>query len=674
MPSSSNHPLLEISGLRIAFRQNGASHPAVLDASFALRPGEMLALVGESGSGKSVSALSLLGLLPANAVVEAGRALFQGHDLLTLPPDEIRALAGRRLAMIFQEPMTALNPVLTVGWQIEEVLRRHQGRGRAESRRLAVDLLAQVGIPDPEQRVDDYPHQLSGGMRQRVMIAMALAGQPELLIADEPTTALDVTVQAQIMDLLQALRRQYGTAILLITHNLALVREQADRVAVMYAGSIVETAACEDLFRQPAHPYTRLLLRSIPTVDQRGQRLAAISGAVPRPDEKIPGCRFASRCPLAQPQCRAAAPSFRDLGQGHGAACHLAGTPLPAATAASASASAAVPGTPCAPASPVLQVTGLRVWFPCPGGFPRRTAGQIKAVDGIDFCLRPRETLALVGESGCGKTTAGKALVGLAPVSAGSIVAHGRTELQNLRQRELQPFRKTIQMIFQDPFSSLDPRLTIGETIAEGMEIHCPRHTARERHAIMAGLIAKVGLPTDALGRYPHQFSGGQRQRIGLARSLAVNPDVVICDECTSALDVSVQAQILNLLKDLQAELGLAYLFITHDLGVVSFLADRIAVMYLGRVVEQGLTHEVLAAPRHPYCKALLASAPTLEPSGGRSGKLRAPGDVPSPVNPPSGCHFHPRCPHAKAACRAGAPPRADFSPTHFCVCHFPLG
>ena len=667
MSSQPEQPLLAVSGLRIAFHQGDAGVTAVQDASFAIKPAEMLALVGESGSGKSITALSLLGLLPPTAVLEAGQAHFHGRDLLALPMAERRALTGRRIAMIFQEPMTALNPVLSVGWQIGEVLKQHHGLPGADRQRRVFDLLAQVGIPDPEQRAGDYPHQLSGGMRQRVMIAMALAGQPELLIADEPTTALDVTVQAQIMDLLQTLRRQYGTAILLITHNLALVSEQADRVAVMYAGSIVETAGRDDLFRQPAHPYTRLLLRSIPSVDQRGQRLAAITGSVPKPEEAIPGCRFAPRCPLAIPRCQTEVPPFRDLGRGHGAACHLAGSPLPEGQAA-----AARPGGGGEPA-PVLQVTGLQVWFPRQSGLLRRTTGYVKAVDGIDFTLRPRETLALVGESGCGKTTAGKALVGLAPVGAGSIVVHGQTDLNDLRPRALRPFRQTIQMIFQDPFSSLDPRLTIGETIAEGMEIHQPGHTSGERCALMAELVAKVGLPADALRRYPHQFSGGQRQRIGLARSLAVNPAVVICDECTSALDVSVQAQILNLLKDLQSELGLAYLFITHDLGVVSFLADRIAVMYLGRIVEHGLTAEVLTAPRHPYSKALLAAAPTLDNAGGRP-KLRLPGDVPSPVNPPTGCHFHPRCPCAQAVCRSTPPPRTGFSPTHSCTCHFPVG
>ncbi len=670
MSSQPEQPLLAVSGLRIAFHQGDADVTAVQDASFAIRTGEMLALVGESGSGKSITALSLLGLLPPTAVLEAGQAHFQGRDLLALPMAERRALTGRRIAMIFQEPMTALNPVLSVGWQIGEVLKQHHGLPGADRQRRVFDLLAQVGIPDPEQRAGDYPHQLSGGMRQRVMIAMALAGQPELLIADEPTTALDVTVQAQIMDLLQTLRRQYGAAILLITHNLALVSEQADRVAVMYAGSIVETAGRDDLFRQPAHPYTRLLLRSIPSVDQRGQRLAAITGSVPKPEEAIPGCRFAPRCPLAIPRCQTDVPPFRDLGGGHGAACHLAGAPLPDAPPATAACpDQAVP----APSAPVLQVTGLQVWFPQQSGLLRRTTGYVKAVDGIDFTLRPRETLALVGESGCGKTTAGKALVGLAPVGAGSIVVHGQTDLNGLRPRALRPFRQTIQMIFQDPFSSLDPRLTVGETIAEGMEIHHPGLTSGERQARMAELLAKVGLPADARRRYPHQFSGGQRQRIGLARSLAVNPAVVICDECTSALDVSVQAQILNLLKDLQHELGLAYLFITHDLGVVSFLADRIAVMYLGRIVEHGLTAEVLTAPRHPYSKALLAAAPTLDNAGGRP-KLRLPGDVPSPVNPPTGCHFHPRCPCAQEICRAAPPPRTDFSPTHSCSCHFPVG
>ena len=529
--------------------------------------------------------------------------------------------------MIFQEPMTALNPVLTVGWQIGEVLKQHHRLPRAERQRRVVDLLTQVGIPDPEQRASDYPHQLSGGMRQRVMIAMALAGQPELLIADEPTTALDVTVQAQIMDLLQTLRRQYGTAILLITHNLALVNEQADRVAVMYAGSIVETAGCDDLFRRPAHPYTRLLLRSIPSVDQRGQRLAAITGSVPKPEEEIPGCRFAPRCPLATPQCQTAAPLFRDLAPNHGVACHLADTPLPEVQT-----DAAVSKDDAPPPTPVLQVTGLQVWFPRQSGLFRRTTGYVKAVDGIDFTLWPGETLALVGESGCGKTTAGKALVGLAPINAGSIVVHGKTDLNGLHPRALRPFRQTIQMIFQDPFSSLDPRLTIGETIAEGMEIHQPGLTSNERQTRMTDLIAKVGLPADALRRYPHQFSGGQRQRIGLARSLAVNPAVVICDECTSALDVSVQAQILNLLKDLQHELGLAYLLSPRPRRR-QLLAERIAVMYLGRIVEHGQTEEVMTS-RGILTKALRQPQPRTALTAGLSCACPATSPAPSTRRP----------------------------------------
>ena len=648
--SKENDILLDVKNLRIGFRQGGTIARAVEDTSFSIRRGELLALVGESGSGKSVTAMSLLGLLPeVSAVISNGTAMFDGHDLLKMSHKELSDIRGNRISMIFQEPMTALNPVLTIGWQIGEVLKRHRGLDAEETRKQVIELLRKVGIPSPEKRAEDYPHQLSGGMRQRVMIAIALACRPELLIADEPTTALDVTVQAQIMDLLAELRSEYGTSVLFITHNLALVREQADRVAVMYAGSIMEQGTCEEIFKAPMHPYTRLLMQSVPSTTQRGRRLASIAGMVPKGTDIITGCGFASRCPFKSDACDAQKPLLEAFDGSHEVAClrmkELQQLEKSSDKAENASAQNG---------QTVLKVNDLRVWFPVKAGILKRTVGHVKAVDGISFELKKGETLAVVGESGCGKTTIGKSIVGLAPRTEGDVLlADGNGEMTH---PDMETLRQRVQMIFQDPFSSLDPRLMVGETIEEGMEVHGVGKDAAERQSLMEKLSTRVGLSPDVLNRYPHQFSGGQRQRIGLARALAVNPEVIICDECTSALDVSVQAQILNLLKELQKELGLSYLFITHDLSVVSYLADRVAVMYLGRIVEEGEAADVLQSPKHPYTKALMAAAPRVEADGKRT-VLRLAGEVPSALNPPKGCHFHPRCPHCLEKCRLETPP-----------------
>ncbi len=650
MNCKENDILLDVKNLRIGFRQGGTIARAVEDTSFFIRRGELLALVGESGSGKSVTAMSLLGLLPeVSAVISNGTAMFDGHDLLKMSRKELSDIRGNRISMIFQEPMTALNPVLTIGWQIGEVLRRHRGLDKEETRKQVVELLRKVGIPSPEKRAEDYPHQLSGGMRQRVMIAIALACRPELLIADEPTTALDVTVQAQIMDLLAELRSEYGTSVLFITHNLALVREQADRVAVMYAGSIMEQGTCEEIFKAPIHPYTRLLMQSVPSTTQRGRRLASIAGMVPKGTEVIPGCGFAGRCPFKTDACDAQKPSLSVMDGGHEVAC-LRLKELQQLEKSSDKAE----NVHSQNGQTVLKVNGLRVWFPVKAGILKRTVGHVKAVDGISFELKKGETLAVVGESGCGKTTIGKSIVGLAPRTEGDVMLSVNNG--EMTQPDMATLRQRVQMIFQDPFSSLDPRLMVGETIEEGMEVHGIGKDAAERRALMEKLSIRVGLSPDVLNRYPHQFSGGQRQRIGLARALAVNPEVIICDECTSALDVSVQAQILNLLKELQEELGLSYLFITHDLSVVSYLADRVAVMYLGRIVEEGEAADVLQSPKHPYTKALMAAAPRVEADGKRT-VLRLAGEVPSALNPPKGCHFHPRCPHCMEKCRLETPP-----------------
>ena len=654
--------LIDVKNLCIDFKQGNRLLRAVDHCSFSIAPGEMLALVGESGSGKSVTALSLMGLLPRPAgIVSEGNVLFQGKELLSLPEEELNALRGNRISMIFQEPMTALNPVLTVGWQVAEILRQHTELSKASCEAEAISLLEKVGIPDAARRAQEYQHQMSGGMRQRVMIAMALACKPDFIIADEPTTALDVTVQAQIMELLDSLRRETGTAILLITHNLALVRQKADRVAVMYAGTIVECAPCEELFRSPSHPYTRLLLASIPSAASRGIPLQTIAGQVPAPGTHLPGCRFQPRCPYAGPECEREAPSCTNIGNDalpHLVHCHR--SPLPPMAISNERHSQEE--TQEAPL-PLLRIENLHLHFPVRTSLFGKPV-WLKAVNDVSLTLRRGESLALVGESGCGKTTLGRSIIRLLQPTSGSIFLDTSPNLATLSEKELKPYRRRMAMVFQDPFSSLDPRMMVEDTIAEGLDAYGLHQKDRRRY--LEELSAKVGLSPDFLKRYPHQFSGGQRQRIGLARALALQPELVICDECTSALDVSVQAQILNLLIELKHTLGLSYLFITHDLSVVSYIADRIAIMYLGQIVEEGTASEILGHAAHPYTQCLLASAPTIEGTAPSSPAIQ--GELPSPLSPPEGCPFHPRCPHADEACRQ-MPPWHNLSSTHRCRC-----
>jgi peptide/nickel transport system ATP-binding protein len=567
------------------------------------------------------------------------------------------------MAMIFQEPATSLNPVLTVGRQIGEVLERHLGlRGEVAADRM-LDLLRQVGIADPERRLNEYPFQLSGGMKQRVMIAIALAGEPELLIADEPTTALDVTVQAQILDLLAKLQAERGMGMLLITHDLGVVARMAHRIGVMYAGELVEVASREEFFSRPKHPYTQALFEALPEISRRGLRLRTIPGQVPSLAAMPTGCRFADRCAHVMPVCRELSPPWREIAAGHAVRCHWHGEAM-----ADDGSQHAVTELDIDPGRPFLQIDGLKVHFPIRKGFLQRTVGHVRAVDGVSLAISAGRTLALVGESGCGKTTVGKALLQLIPPTAGSVMLGG-SELVGLKGRRLRSVRRHMQMIFQDPFASLNPRLRVGEIIAEGMGALGVEPDSSARTQAVAALLQQVGLAVEAIDRYPHEFSGGQRQRIAIARALAVQPELLICDEPTSALDVSVQAQILNLLKKLQAELGVAYLFITHNFAVVEYLAHDVAVMYLGRIVEQGRAEEVLRSPRHPYTQALLSAvpAPRLE---GQTAITRLPGETPSPANPPSGCHFHSRCPQAMDVCRQHYPEVTGVSGTHTVSCH----
>ncbi len=656
--------MLQVDNLRLGFVAGKAALAAVDGISFSISRGETFALLGESGCGKSATAQGIMRLLPAAGRILGGSIRLDGVDLLDLPEADMRAYRGRRMAMIFQEPATSLNPVLTVGQQIGEVLDRHLNLRGAAARERMLDLLRQVGIADPERRLDEYPFQFSGGMKQRVMIAIALAGEPDLLIADEPTTALDVTVQAQILDLLARLQAERGMAILLITHDLGVVARMAHRIGVMYAGELVEVAERETFFQKPAHPYTQALFAALPEVGRRGLPLATIPGQVPSLAAMPPGCRFAARCAHVMPVCQERSPDWRSAAGEAKVRCHWQGEATPDSTMRHAVTELDLP-----PARAFLEVDALQVHFPIRKGILQHTVGHVRAVDGVSLSLSPGRTLALVGESGCGKTTAGKALLQLIEPTDGSVRLGGQ-QLVGLKGKRLRAARRHMQMVFQDPFASLNPRLRVGEIIAEGMQALRVDGDGHSPDEAIAALLQQVGLPADAAGRYPHEFSGGQRQRIAIARALAVQPELLICDEPTSALDVSVQAQILNLLKKLQAELGVAYLFITHNFGVVEYLAHDVAVMYLGRIVEQGRAEEVLAQPRHPYTQALLSAvpAPRLEGSGE---VIRLAGETPSPAKPPAGCHFHPRCPKATEQCRTAYPAATTVSVTHAVHCHF---
>ncbi|MDW8468484.1 MAG: ABC transporter ATP-binding protein [Burkholderiales bacterium] len=638
---------------------------AVDGVDLELRRGECVALVGESGCGKSTTALSVLRLLPETGRIAEGRVLLEGTDLVALPEAAMRAVRGRRIAMIFQEPSAALNPVLTVGRQILEVIWRHTPlRGRA-ARARALELLAQVGMPDAARRMDEFPFQLSGGLKQRVMIAAALAADPEVLLADEPTTALDVTIQAQILELLARLQAERGLAVMLVTHDLGIVAQMAQRVAVMYAGQIVEAASREQFLRAPQHPYSRKLFEALPAAEKRAAALAVIPGQVPPLTGEFRGCRFAERCDEAIERCRWVAPRMVALADGHLVRCLVREEKGPAAAVGEPTLLAPRAEPQAAASAPLLEVRDLKVHFPIRRGVLRRTVGWVRAVDGISLEIRAGRTLALVGESGCGKTTAGKAILRLLPLSGGTVRFDG-ADLATLGRERLRRLRRAMQIVFQDPYGSLNPRLRVGDILAEGMRALGVGASDAERERRIAALLEQVGLPAEAAARYPHEFSGGQRQRIAIARALAVEPRLVVCDEPTSALDVSVQAQILNLLRELQARLGLAYLFITHNIAVVEYLAHEVAVMYLGRIVEQGTAEEVLGAPKHPYTEALLAAVPRI---AGRRERARLAGELPSPVDPPSGCHFHPRCPKARPECRERWPAPVRLSPTRTVNC-----
>ncbi|OUR73793.1 ABC transporter ATP-binding protein [Methylophaga sp. 41_12_T18] len=660
--------LLQVKGLKTWLGNHDQPFRAVDGLDFTIKKGQTFALLGESGCGKSMTALSLLRLHPQPiSRIVAGEVTLAGQNLLALSELEMQHIRGRRIAMIFQEPQSSLNPVLTVGEQIAECLRWHFELTSQEVQTRTIELLASVGIPDVEQRSKEYPHQLSGGMKQRIMIAMALAGEPELLIADEPTTALDVTIQAQILDLLKQIQQDTGMAILLISHDLAVVSQMADHVAVMYAGQIVETASRSQFFTQHQHPYTGKLFEALPSEQKREQRLTVIKGNVPPLNQQFIGCRFAERCEFSLHHCQSAVPQWYEI-NGHGVRCHLFDPASDMEHVMVEQAQYTSKLSEVLPAEKtVLAVNGLKVHFPIRKGLFQRVVGHVKAVDGVSLTINQAETVALVGESGCGKTTVGKGILQLVDVTAGQVSYKGEL-LTQLSNHQLKQYRSDLQIIFQDPFSSMNPRMTVEQIIEEGLLSKADDSDAKQRSNRIDVLLQRVGLTADIKYRYPHEFSGGQRQRICIARALATDPKVIICDEPTSALDVSVQAQILNLLRDIQHEFGLSYLFITHNISVVNYLAHRVAVMYLGRIVEQGSRDEVLNSPQHPYTQALLAAVPELD-SSKQTEVIRLSGELPSPANPPQGCHFHQRCPHVMEQCRKNYPQQTTLTDSHQVRC-----
>jgi peptide/nickel transport system ATP-binding protein len=660
-PSRSPQPrakpaLLEVEDLHVHFLTSRGMVRAVEGLSYHVDPGEIVAIVGESGSGKSVSALSVMRLLPRHtARIPKGRIAFNGRNLLDLNDEQMREIRGRDISMIFQEPMTSLNPILTIGTQLTEPLLIHMGMTQEQANTRAIELLGLVGIPDPAQRLDQYPHQFSGGMRQRVMIAIGLACNPKLIIADEPTTALDVTIQAQILELMKNLSRKLNIALVIITHNLGVVARYADRVIVMYSAKLVEEGDADPVFHSPRHPYTMGLLRSVPRLDRpRGAKLETIEGLPPNAASPPSGCRFAPRCPYRIAVC-AQEPPLSSTDTGSLSRCHRH-KDIADGKIVWAAPEAGVRRVIKENGQPLLSVRNLIKHFTVSGSL-RGKPDVVRAVHDVNFDIYPGETLGLVGESGCGKTTVGRLILQLEKSTGGEIRFEG-VDLAKTTAAEMKAVRRKVQVIFQDPYSSLNPRMTIGQIISEPLHVYklAPGRKAQDER--VAQLLEQVGLRPEMAARYPHQLSGGQRQRVGIARALAMEPSFIVCDEAVSALDVSIQGQIINLLEDLQHRLGLAYLFIAHDLAVVRHISMRVVVMYFGRVMEIADSDEIYREPLHPYTRALLDAAPIPDPD---VEKERAPrlikGELPSHLSPPSGCVFNTRCPIPTPYCGGGAPP-----------------
>jgi peptide/nickel transport system ATP-binding protein len=677
--------LLQVEALTTHLVLPGRTMQAVDGVSFQIEAGETVGLVGESGCGKSMTGASILRLLPEGGRIVSGSVRLDGHDLTALPEPAMARVRGSEIGMVFQDPMTALNPTMSIGEQIAESLLIHRAEPKAGIRNRTLELLDMVGVPRPTERMASYPHQLSGGLRQRVCIAIALACQPRLLIADEPTTALDVSIQDQILSLIQRLKRELSMAVLLITHDMGVIPEHTDRVLVMYAGQIIESASRIALFTQARHPYTEALLAAVPTVTT-GVRtvLATIPGAPPDLAHPAAHCRFVPRCRYATPECAERMPALRSDGDGHAYACfhprsavggQVGAVPADPPVQVIAKEEEPVPERVL---EPLLVLDNVVKEFPVRGGFTRRVIGTVQAVSGVSLTVHRGETYGLVGESGCGKTTIGRLRVGLETPDSGTVAIQGR-EAGRAGPRTRRRQRRDLQMVFQDPYASLDPRMRVQSILAEPLAVQ-RMFTRSERDQRVAQLLREVGLPVSSGRQLPREFSGGQRQRIGFARALALGPLLIVADEPVSALDVSIRSQLLNLMVRLQADHDLALVMVSHDLSVIRYIADRVGVMYLGKLVETGPTASVYEAPAHPYTAGLLEAVPVAD-TRARAGRERAAirGELPSPMTPPSGCRFRTRCPRAQEVCAAVEPPmrplrrQAAGAAPHQTACHFPL-
>lgn len=665
--------VLEVQNLQTHFFTDSGVVRAVDGVSFNVAPGEIVGIVGESGSGKSVTALSIMRLLEGQARIVGGKVLFRGRDVLNMGLEELRQLRGGDVAMVFQDPMSSLNPVLRIGRQLSEAMTVH-GRSEADAAQRAVSLLGSMGITAPERAVASYPHQFSGGMRQRVVIAMGLSNEPALLLADEPTTALDVTVQAQILDLLKDLNRDYGTAVVLISHDLGVIAGICSRVIVMYAGEVVEEGPTESVLSNPRHPYTWALMNASPRVGEslKNRRLASIEGMPPDPFDQPAGCRFAPRCPFRKPVCDEHPPLF-EMQTGQTSRCWVAHAGeqflkpvLPVVTVYDDPVAAPISAT-----KPLLQAEKLVKYFPISGGMFGKP-GVVHAVDGVDLSVWPGEVVGIVGESGCGKSTLGSTLLRLFKPDSGRIVFDGH-DITDASPSVLRPLRRRMQMIFQNPYASLNPRMTIGRTLGEPLRFHgLTVGETQTRNRVME-LLDLVGLGTRIIDRYPHEFSGGQRQRVAIARAIALEPALIVADEPISALDVNIQAQIINLLADLRERFNLTYLFIAHDLAVVRHISDRVVVLHLGQVAEIAPSAELFANPLHPYTRFLISAIPVPDVAVERQRqRLVLSGEAASAVAPPSGCRFRTRCPIAQEICAEVNPAPLERTPGHFVACHFP--
>jgi peptide/nickel transport system ATP-binding protein len=689
-------PVLEIQGLSTHITRTRAVVQAVGNVDLRIEAGETLGLVGESGSGKSMTGLSILGMLPPGGSIVSGSIKLDGRELVGLSADDLRKLRGNEIAMIFQDPLTSLDPTKNIGSQVAEPVRLHRGGSKQAALDRAAEMLDLVGVPQPKERLGDYPHQLSGGLRQRVMIAMALTCEPKLLIADEPTTALDVTIQAQILALLDDLKSRLGMAMLLITHDMGVIAGHADRVNVMYAGRLVETTDTTTLFSQMRHPYTQALLGSIPRLSQASkQKLFSIPGIPPDLAHLPTGCKFAPRCSHATDVCRGDEPPLSSESPGHRFACyHPVNGPLAVVSSngvgkeptdaqtgrvvgstgvlTAADRADAYPDPEPAPDGTLLEVRSLVKDFPVAVGVLQRRIGNLHAVSGVSFAVAAGETFGLVGESGCGKTTIGRMIVALEPPTSGQVMMRGR-DISKIRGTELRRYRRDLQLMFQDPYSSLDPRMRVSDIIREPLELQ-RIGSRKEQQDRVFELLSEVGLPRAAVEHFPHEFSGGQRQRIGLARALALSPQVIVADEPVSALDVSIRAQVLNVMKRLQAAHNLTYIVISHDLAVVKYMADRIGVMYMGKLVEMGVAKDIYESAAHPYTAGLIAAIPIPAPGVAKvKSAVGIKGELPSPIRPPSGCRFRTRCPFAQDLCAREEPQLRSFGSGHVAACHFPL-